>query len=140
MATINFNRKTFEKEIGKIDEKMQDKISMFGTPVENLNNNEIQVEIFPNRPDLLSYQGFKRAFLAYLGRTKGLKKYKINSPEKNYKIIINSSVKNIRPYTAGVIVRGLKFNDEKIKELVNITHSSHVRNGHRVNVRRFVKD
>jgi len=35
----------------------------------------------------------------------------------------------------------LKFyDDEKVKELVNMTHSSHVRKGHLVNVRRFVKD
>jgi len=126
MAVVNFNRKIFEKEIGRIDENLQNKISMFGTPVEDLNNEEIQIEVFPNRPDLLSYQGFKRAFLAYLGKNKGLRKYKIKSPEKNYKVIIESSVKDVRPYTACVIVRGLRFNDEKIKEIVDIQEKLHI--------------
>ncbi len=126
MAIINLNKKQFEKEIGKLDEKMQDRIAMFGTPIEKINNEEIQVEIFPNRPDLLSYQGFKRSFLTFLGKKTGLKKYKINKPKKDYKVIIDSSVKNVRPYTACAIVKSLKLNDEKIKELIEIQEKLHI--------------
>ena len=126
MANINFDRKTFEKEIGKLDEKMQDRIAMFGTPLEKFDNNEIEIEVFPNRPDLLSYQGFKRSFLAFLGKKTGLKKYKINKPEKNYKVIVDSSVKDIRPYTVCAIVKKLKFDDEKIKEIIEIQEKLHV--------------
>jgi len=125
MAIITIPKKQFEKEIGKLDEKMQDRIAMFGTPIEEIGEKEIQIEVFPNRPDLLSYQGFKRSFLAFLGKKTGLKKYKINKPEKNYKIIIDSSVKDVRPYTACAIVKGLKFNDEKIKEVVEIQEKIH---------------
>ena len=126
MAVINLDKKQFEKEIGKLDEKMQDRIAMFGTPIEKINNEELQIEVFPNRPDLLSYQGFKRAFLAFLGKRTGLKKYKINKPEKNYKVIIDSSVKNVRPYTACAIVKNLKLDDEKIKELIEIQEKLHI--------------
>ena len=63
MAIISIDKKLFEKEIGKLDEKMQERISMFGTPVEAVTDTELQLEIFANRPDMLSYQGFKRAFL-----------------------------------------------------------------------------
>ncbi len=104
---------------------MQDRIAMFGTTLESFNDEEIELEIFPDRPDMLSYQGFKRAFLGFLGRKTGLKKYKINKPEKNYKVIIDSSVKNIRPYTVCAIVKRLKLNDEKIKELIDIQEKLH---------------
>ena len=126
MAVINLNKKQFEKEIGKLDEKMQNQIAMFGTPVEEITNDELQIEIFPNRPDLLSYQGFKRSFLAFLGKKTKLKKYELNKPEKNYKININSSLKNIRPYTACAIVKKLKFNNNKIKELIEIQEKLHI--------------
>ena len=63
MAVINLDKKQFEKEIGKLDEKMQDRIAMFGTPIEKINNEELQIEVFPNRPDLLSYHRFKRDLL-----------------------------------------------------------------------------
>ena len=126
MAIININKKQFEKEIGKLDEKMQHKIAMFGTPIEEINENELQIEIFPNRSDLLSYYGFKRSFLSFLGKKTGLKKYKLNKPAKDYKVIIDSSVKNIRPYTACAIVKNLKLDGGKIKELIEIQEKLHI--------------
>lgn len=32
------------------------------------------------------------------------------------------------------------YDDDKISELLKTTHSSHVRKGHRVNIRKFVKN
>ncbi|EIJ66885.1 hypothetical protein BD31_I0423 [Candidatus Nitrosopumilus salaria BD31] len=32
------------------------------------------------------------------------------------------------------------YNDEKINELLKTTHSTHIKNGHQVNIRKFVKD
>jgi len=126
MASVIFPKKQFEKEIGKLDEKMQNKIAMFGTPFERLNDTEVEIEVFPNRPDLLSYHGFKRAFLGFLGKAKGLKEYKLNKPEKDYAVTIDNSVKDVRPYTACAIVKGLKFDDEKIKEIVDIQEKLHL--------------
>lgn len=126
MSNIKISRKQFEKEIGKLDEKMQEKIALFGTPIESLTKDELELEIFPNRPDLLSYHGFKRSFLAFLGKKTGLKKYKLNKPEKNYSIKIESSVKDVRPYTVCAIVKGLRFNEDKIKEIIDIQEKLHV--------------
>ncbi len=125
MANIIFSKKKFEKEIGKLDEKMQNRISMFGTPLEKFDDEEMEIEVFPNRPDLLSYHGFKRAFLAFLGKQRGLKEYKLNKPEKDYIVKIDSSVKNIRPYTACAIIKGIKFDDEKIKEIIDMQEKLH---------------
>ena len=66
MAIVNFNKKLFEQEIGTLDSNMQNRVAMFGTPVESVGGEEIQIEVFPNRPDLLSYSGFRRSFLAFL--------------------------------------------------------------------------
>jgi phenylalanyl-tRNA synthetase beta chain len=125
MANVKFSKKLFEKEIGKLDEKMQEKIFLFGTPVESLNENEVELEIFPNRPDLLNYQGFKRSFLSFLGKNTGLKNYKLNPPEKNYKVILEGSLKGVRPYTACAIVKGLKLDDDRIKELIDLQEKLH---------------
>ena len=32
------------------------------------------------------------------------------------------------------------YNDEKIRELLKTTHVTHIRNGHQVNIRKFVTD
>ena len=125
MSNVKFPRKIFEKEIGKLDEKMQERIAMFGTPIESVSEEELEIEIFPNRPDLLSYQGFKRSFLGFLNKKTGLKEYKINKPEKDYKVIIDKSVRDIRPFTACAIVKELNFDNDKIKEIIDIQEKLH---------------
>jgi len=125
MANIKFNRSIFEKEIGKLNAEMQNKIAMFGTTLEKIDNESLEIEVFPNRPDLLSYQGFKRAFLAFLGKKTGLKEYKVYPPKKDYQVIVESSVKKIRPFTACAVVEDLIFDSEKIKELVDLQEKLH---------------
>jgi phenylalanyl-tRNA synthetase beta chain len=126
MANISIDKKTFEKEIGKLTEEMQHNIAMLGTPIDRIENEEIQIEIFPNRPDMLSYHGFKRSFLAFLGKQTGLKRYKINKPKEELAVNIDSSVAGVRPYTACAVIRGLKLDNEKIKELIDIQEKLHL--------------
>src|SRR3989344_753343 len=126
MTILNFNRKRFEKDVGKLDEKMQENIALFGTPVENLSDDELQIEIFPNRPDLLSYGNYVNAFNSFLGKKTGLRKIKINKPEKDFVVNIDSSIANVRPYTVCAIVKNLKLTDDKIKEIIDIQEKLHL--------------
>ncbi|MEK6847137.1 MAG: phenylalanine--tRNA ligase subunit beta, partial [Nanoarchaeota archaeon] len=119
MTKVIFSRKEFEKEI-KITKEIEEKINLFGTPIDSLTSEEIEIEISPNRPDLLSLYNYLRAFKAFIGKEKGLKKYKINKPEKNYKIIVDKSVKEIRPCTVCAIVKSLLLTEEKIKDIINM--------------------
>lgn len=124
MAIVTFSRKEFEKYI-RLTKAIEEKISMFGTPLESVTEDEITIEIFPNRPDLLSLQGYIRSFLTFLGKKPGLRQYHLNKPEKDYEININKSVHDIRPFTACAIVKNLKFDDEKIKEVIDIQEKIH---------------
>ncbi|MCX8158830.1 MAG: phenylalanine--tRNA ligase subunit beta [Candidatus Pacearchaeota archaeon] len=123
MATLNISKKEIEKHI-KLTEENIEKIMMMGIPIE-ISEDNVTIEITPNRPDLLSLQGLLRYIKSYLGKEPGLKKYKINKPEKNYKIKIDSSVNNIRPYTVCAIIKNLKFDNEKIKEIIDIQEKLH---------------
>jgi len=129
MPTITLNKNVFEKLVGKKlpIEKLKDRISMLGTDLEKIENNQIEVEIFPNRPDLLSEQGLARAFSSFIGVKTGLRKYKIKN--SNQKVIIDKSLKNIRPYTACAIIKNLKLDDEKIREIIQIQEKLHITYG-----------
>lgn len=129
MPTVTLNRKIVEELVGKTlpEEKLKERISMMGTDLEEVTKENIQVEIFPNRPDMLSEQGFARAFSSFIGEKIGLRKYKIN--ESDYKVIIDSSVKEVRPYTACCVVKGLKLDSEKIKEIIKIQEKLHITYG-----------
>ncbi|MFH1316112.1 MAG: phenylalanine--tRNA ligase subunit beta [Candidatus Woesearchaeota archaeon] len=129
MPTVTLNKKVFDKLIGKklpIDQ-IKDRISMLGTDLEDINDNEIVVEVFPNRPDMLSEQGFARAFSSFIGVKKGLRDYPVK--KGNYKVIVESSVKDIRPYTTCAVVKNIKFDDDKIKEIIQIQEKLHITYG-----------
>ena len=129
MPTITLNKREFERLVGKKLqlEKLKDRISYLGTDLEDIKTNEINLEIFPNRPDLLSEQGFARAFSSFIGVKTGLRKYSVK--KSNHKVIIHSSLKDIRPYTACAIVKNLKLDDEKIKQIIQIQEKLHITYG-----------
>lgn len=118
MTVLTLNRKELEKKVGKIDKKMEETISMLGFPVEEIKDDEVSIEIFPNRPDALSMPGFARALQFYLGKKKPYE-FKVHKPEKSYEVKIEKPEKKW-PYAVCAIVKNLKFDDEKIKELIDI--------------------
>jgi phenylalanyl-tRNA synthetase beta chain len=129
MPTIKVNRKVFENLVGKNlpTEKLKDRISMLGTDLEDVSDNDITVEIFPNRPDMLSVQGFARAFSSFIGEKTGLRKYRVE--DSGEKMIVDRSVADVRPFTACAIVKNLVFDDEKIKEVIDIQEKLHITYG-----------
>ena len=129
MPTITLNKRVFEKLVGKKlpVEQLKERISFLGTDLERIEGNEIVVEVFPNRPDMLSEQGFARAFSSFVGRRVGLRKY--NTRKSNYQVIIDKSVNSVRPFTACAVVKNIKFTDERIKEVIQIQEKLHVTYG-----------
>lgn len=124
MTILTMNRKELEKKVGKITKEVEDKITQLGTPVEEVTDEEVSIEIFPNRPDLLSLSNFARALNQY-NEKEGVAKFKILPPEKDFIVTIDKSVKEVRPYTCCAIVKGMKFDDEKIKEIIDIQEKLH---------------
>ncbi len=119
MPTITLNKTVFEKLVGKKLplEQLKDRISMLGTDLEKIEGDEIHVEIFPNRPDLLSEQGFARAFSSFIGVKTGWREYQVK--KSGLKVMVDKSV-TMRPYTMCALVKNLRFTDEKIRELMQI--------------------
>lgn len=124
MAGITFKKSEIERYV-KLTPEIIEKINLLGTTVENNADDWITLEILPNRPDLLSAQGFGRALSAFLGKETGLKKYAVKKPENNYKVIIDSSVKQVRPFTVCAIVKNIKLDEEKIRELIDLQEKLH---------------
>ncbi|MEM4259727.1 MAG: phenylalanine--tRNA ligase subunit beta [Candidatus Woesearchaeota archaeon] len=129
MPTVNLNKKTVFELLGKkySDEELKDKIPMIGVGLDSIDTNYINVEIFPNRPDLLSEQGFARALSSFFGIKKGIRRY--TTTKSDYKVFVDKSVKNVRPFTACGVVKNIKFDDEKIKEVIQIQEKLHITYG-----------
>jgi phenylalanyl-tRNA synthetase beta chain len=129
MPTITANKKVFEHLVGKglPLKKLKDRISYLGTDLEKVDDKEIVVEVFPDRPDMLSTPGLARAFSSFIGVKKGLRNYAVTPSGEE--VVIEKSVGKVRPYTACAIIRGLRFDDEKIREVIDIQEKLHVTYG-----------
>ncbi|MEK6933297.1 MAG: phenylalanine--tRNA ligase subunit beta [Nanoarchaeota archaeon] len=125
MTALSLKINQIEKEIGVLDENMKNKIIMMGVEIDSATSDAITFNITPNRPDLLSLQGFIRTTKAFIGKEKGIKKYSVHNPEKDYIVKISPSVKDVRPYTACAIVKNLSLDNEKIKEIIDLQEKLH---------------
>ncbi len=125
MTNVKFPKAEIEKHF-KLTEEALEKINLLGTPIEGTTEEEIILDILPNRPDLLSLQGWLRAFKAFIGKETRRREYKILRGDKSYKVKIDPSTKNVRPCTACAIIKNLTLNDEKIKEIIDLQEKLHI--------------
>ena len=98
------------------DEQLEEVIHSMKTNVEDKNDNEITIELTPDRSDLFGIEGLARAIKQYLGLQNGLKKFTVDSP----KLHVRASRLPYRPYLAAAVVRNVSMTDAFIKSLMNI--------------------
>ncbi|KYC44569.1 MAG: Phenylalanine--tRNA ligase beta subunit [Candidatus Methanofastidiosum methylothiophilum] len=128
MPTVNFDKTEFISLLGKtVDDKtLSDRISMIGTDLEKVNP-EIVVEVFPDRPDMLSIEGFTNALKGFMGIEKGPIEFKVH--KSNYEGTVDPKVKSVRPFAVGAIVKGINFDDNTIRSLMQIQEKLHITHG-----------
>jgi len=125
MPVIGINVKTLCRLIGREipADELVEFISMIGSDIESFDGEKINVEFFPNRPDLYSQEGVARALKSFLGIEKGLKKYSLLHPSAT--LFIDKSVKKVRPFAVAAEVNEVAFDDEMISSLMEIQEDLH---------------
>ena len=125
MVKLSFPRKIIEREFS-LTEKMVNTIDQLGTPVETCTEETLELEISTNRADLISVYGWMRALRAFTGKKVGLINYKLNnSHKKKFKVIIDKTVKSVRPHTVCAVVKNMSLNEEKLREIINLQEKMH---------------
>ena len=86
-----------------------DWLTKIGCPVEKNNNEHIDIEVFPDRPDLLSHETLAKASRSFLN-------YKIENTNMEVKkgngtVKVDKSLEGVRPIIMSAIVRGVKTGD-----------------------------
>ena len=93
-----------------------DNLPYLGLDIEEQTENYIKVEYNPNRSDFSSEWGIGRALNGLMDFETGSSRYIIE--ESNVIIKVDKSVDLIRPFLVGAIVRGTKFDDNSIKQIM----------------------
>nr|MBA4405071.1 phenylalanine--tRNA ligase subunit beta [Nanoarchaeum sp.] len=125
MPTITLDKEDLLKTIGKKipDEVLKDRIPMIGTALEHIDDDELVVEVFPDRPDMLAAAGFGRALSAFMGIRPGLRKYEVK--KSDFKVKVDSKVNSVRPYVVCAVAKNAVFNEVTIQYLMQVQEKIH---------------
>ncbi|MFH0890257.1 MAG: phenylalanine--tRNA ligase subunit beta [Candidatus Aenigmatarchaeota archaeon] len=124
MAVVTFDRTDFENLLGRKlkDNDYKDLIPMIGVTTEELNKDSVSFEVFPNRPDMLSSEGFARALKSFLW---GDQQKKYESGKVFGSITVDRSLRTIRPYVVCAVVRNIKLTDTSLRSLMQFQEKIH---------------
>ncbi len=83
----------------------------------NGNNAKIEVKDF-NRIDLYSLAGIARELKGILNIETGIPKFDVK--DSDYDLIVDKEILDVRPYIVGAIVKNVKLNEDRLKDLIQL--------------------
>lgn len=99
------------------------KLPYLGLDLEERADEYVRVEYSPNRPDLSTDYGVARALNGLLGFALGAPTYPVSA--SGIRLDVSPSVKNVRPFVVGAIVRSLRLDDETIRQIIMMQEDLH---------------
>ena len=124
MPVVRVYYDDMERLIGASRETIMGRLAMMGADIGKRAEEEyVDVEFFPDRPDLYSVEGVARAMQGFLGLKKGLVEYPIH--KGSVVLQVDESVKAVRPFIGCAVVRGLSFTSEAIESLMGLQEDLH---------------
>jgi len=122
MVSIEIDKNDLLNLLGKqlTDEEIKDNLFLIKSEA-SINNNKIEIELTPDRPDMLSVEGIAREMKGFLSLEKGLKNYTIEDSN----IILKKEKADARPAIACAIILDVKLTDELVKSLMQLQEKLH---------------
>lgn len=132
MPTVEFNTSELKRLISKEREyntaELKERIPMIGVGLDHIDDGKITVEVFPNRPDMLSIEGFARALRGFFSVETGLQDFRVD--DSGIKFIVDShAVKDVRPFVVAAVIRNVSLSDERLKSIMDIQEKLHLTHG-----------
>lgn len=128
MPVINFSHSDLSNLMGvKIPlETLRERLPMIGADLKRAEegDDELSFEFFPDRPDLYSVEGIARALKAFLDIQPGLRRY--DARDSDVRVVVEPSVKEVRPYIWSAVVENLRFDDPLIRSMMDLQEKLHL--------------
>ena len=129
MPTVEFN--TLEV-IEMLDSKvnlnvLREKIPMLGVDLSSIDSETLHMEVFPNRVDMLSVEGFVRALKGFLGIECGLPKIRVSDSKLMMKV--EPSVKKVRPFVTAAAAYDISVTEDFLISIMNVQEKLHLTHG-----------
>lgn len=108
---------------GLSQETIVDRLPFLGLDIEGEDSDSIRIEYNPNRPDFSTDYGIARALRGLVGTEVGPPEYHVS--KGRFSVKVDSNLARIRPYIACATARGLKMDDETIRQLISMQEDLH---------------
>jgi phenylalanyl-tRNA synthetase beta chain len=103
--------------------RIKERMPLLCADVERVELDYMDVEFFPNRPDLFSVEGVARTLRQFLDLDPGLASYPVTN--SGIELTVDESVLNVRPYVVSGVVRNLQFDSRAIESLMLLQEQLH---------------
>jgi phenylalanyl-tRNA synthetase beta chain len=123
MPIITLPYNDLEELTGTDKDTIIKRVPMIGADIERIEEESIDIEFFPDRPDLYSVEGVARAMRGFLDIDAGFCDYEVRPYQ--IEISMDAQIENIRPVFGCAVVRGLRFTSTSIKSLMDLQESLH---------------
>ena len=124
MPVVRLYYEDLEEMVGASRDTIMVRLPMMGADIgKSAAEDYVDVEFFPDRPDLYSSEGVARALQGFLDIKVGLRKYDVMPGP--VAIEVEESVKAVRPIIGCAVVRGLQFSDASIESLMDLQEDLH---------------
>ncbi len=100
------------------EEELVESLFLLKCEIDSISNGIVTIEVNPDRVDLLSVEGIARALRGFLEIETGAPNYSIR--KSDWQAIVDPSVKEVRPFLACGIVKGLQLDDDLIAEFMQL--------------------
>ena len=113
-----------QHDIADVDHRLP----LLGTDIDRCDEETLDIEIFPNRPDLLSAETLSLAMRGFLHNQATLTEESLH--ESGIELTVQPELATIRPIILGAVVRGLEMKDDEamdafIKQLMDHQEKLH---------------
>lgn len=136
MPTITVEKNRFLNELGKkfTHQEFDDMLFDYGLELDEDTSlttpdekpYKLKIEVPANRYDLLCHQGLVLSLRTYIGTSPPPSfKLVVPKPENQWKVIVRKETSQIRPFFASAILRGIKFDDQKYKDFIDLQDKLH---------------
>jgi len=121
--------------------EIEETLFLLKAEIESVQGNRIEIEVNPDRQDMLSSEGIARAIRAFLGIELGLKSYHVK--KSPCEVIVRPGLERIRPFISCGIAKGVETSDELIKDYMHLQElltTTHGRNRKKASIGLYVFD
>jgi len=122
MVVVRVGKSDLESMSGVKRDKIERFFEVVGIEIKREDDENWDLELYPDRPDLYSIFGLSRSLKTYYFKEKRF--YKVL--DSDIKLNVDSSVKDVRPYIGGAVVKSIELNDSLITYIMDMQEKLHL--------------